>query len=318
VADALDSLPSRTPVQIVRWSLYGQTVERHADQAEVFARNPRVVGVVGHAGSRDALIGATIYNRDGVPQIVPNATTRQLSSFGPWTFMMVPDDSVEGDFLAQWAVDSARARRVAVMYLGDEYGVGLRNGVRMGLVRRGQELVDETVIPSFGCGLPAAMIVRAMLERARPDAVVVAGSSPSGWCVIRNVHAVDSTVWMLGADGVEVGARAPEGGYNPARVRGVGFWEAGDDSLSSALIARSQRVLGRSPSAADALMFDAFLLMHHAIQVVGPDRDAIRRYLQSLGQSREPWLGVTGPVAFNRVRATLLRMELPESLAATR
>lgn len=318
VQDALDSLPSGRPILLRPWSLFGQSVDQHAYQAEVFADDPAVVAVVGHSGSRDALIGAAVYNAAGVPQVVPTATSRQLAQMGPWTFMMVPDDSVEGDFLAAWAVDSAAATRVAVMYVGDEYGIGIRDGVTQGLEARGHAAVDAVLIPSGGCPLtgPAdfvhAGIVRAALARSSPDAVILASGVASGWCVIREIHRADPTVWVIAADGVEIGARVPAGAeFEASRVRGVGIRIDESDSLVQAFVRRSRRVLGRPPTSGEALLYDAFLLLHHAIGEVGANRTAVRDYLASLGRGRDPWIGVTGPVYFNAPRAGLFRMDAP-------
>jgi ABC-type branched-subunit amino acid transport system substrate-binding protein len=317
VQAALDSSAAGPRVEVRPWTLLGYTVERNADQAEVFASDPSVVAVVGPGGSRDALIGASVYNAVGLPQVVPTATSRHLASAGPWTFTMVPNDSVEGDFLARWAVDSAGARRVAVMYVGDEFGIGIRDGVRLGLRQRGIELADAVVIPAGGCAAQAggneifAMIARAMLARSSLDAVVIAAGLGSGWCMIRQIHALDPRMWLLAADGVEVGTRAPEDGFQASRVRGVGFWRRGSDSLTALFVARAERFLGHEPTAGQALMYDAFLLLHHAIREVGPDRDAVRRYLHSLGRSRPPWIGVTGLVSFERPRVSLIQMEAP-------
>jgi len=136
--------------------------------------------------------------------------------------------------------------------------------------------------------------------------------------MIRELHAADSSIWILAADGVEVGYRAPIGGFNSARVRGVAFWQPGVDSISIDFIVKSRQVLGREPSAAEALMYDAFLLFHHAVQEVGADRRAVRAFLESLGRTRAPWRGVTGPVSFEAPRLDLLRMDAPGHLGIRR
>ncbi|HWP69937.1 MAG TPA: hypothetical protein VNM36_02510, partial [Gemmatimonadaceae bacterium] len=61
-----------------------------------------------------------------------------------------------------------------------------------------------------------------------------------------------------------------------------------------------------------ALQYDAFMLLAAAVRDVGPDRMAIRNWLESLGRTRQPWIGVTGPIAFNNPRSEILRMTGPE------
>ncbi len=65
------------------------------------------------------------------------------------------------------------------------------------------------------------------------------------------------------------------------------------------------------PDASEALQYDAYMLLAAAIREAGPSRVAVRKWLESLGRSREPWQGVTGPIAFTRPRSEILRMSGP-------
>ena len=310
-----------TGVQLIQWSIKGDpgsSIQLNTEQATLFADDPRVVGVVGHTGSRDALLGAVVYNQRGVPQVVPNATSRLLGQAGPWTFTLVPSDSVEGAFIADYALDSLHATRVSVLYLGDEYGMGLRDGVQSALRRRGSDVADASMIPTDWClAQPAAelhsSIIRAALRRARPDVVVVTTGSVSGWCVAETVHAQNPELWILFGDGMDGARVVPDLPlkFNPERIRGVEFWSPGTDSVNKAFVARVQKALNRAPGASQALQYDAFMLLSTAIREVGADRKAVRRWLESLGRSRDPWPGVTGPIAFNRPRSEILRMGGP-------
>lgn len=308
-------------VQVATWTAAGSPVgglRLNAEQATIFADDPTVVAVVGHPGSRDAILGASVYNARGVPQVVPNATSGRLGQMGPWTFTLVPSDSVEGAFIAQYALDSLGVNRVSVLYLGDEYGIGLRDGVRGALLRRGTDVVDAAVIPADGCFQPHGLavheaIIKAALRRSRADAVVVTTGSGNGWCIANLIHAEARGTWILFGDGMDGAKRVPVGMRHVVRerVRGVEFWTPGSDSASQAFVERIQRVLNRPPDASSALQFDAYMLLATAIREAGADRQSIRRWLESLGGSRPAWNGLTGPIAFNRPRTEILRMSGP-------
>src|SRR5207245_5907500 len=72
------------------------------------------VGVVGHGSSRRSLVASSVYNEAGIPQITPTSTSRLLHAVGPWTFMLAPDDSAEGAFMAAFAAERLGARRVSI------------------------------------------------------------------------------------------------------------------------------------------------------------------------------------------------------------
>lgn len=322
VLEAIRPAVESTGVLISTWSVGGDpsvTIQMNTEQASVFADDPSVVAVVGHTGSRDALLAAAVYNVRGIPHVVPNATSGLLARAGPWTFTLVPSDSVEGEFIADYALDSLHVSRIGILYLGDEYGIGLRDGVRAALRRRGTDVVDVSMIPSDWCyAEPAATIHRAVinasLQRAQPDAVVVTTGSASGWCTAEFIHKVNPETWVVFGDGMDGARHVPDltPRVNPGRIRGVEFWAAGSDSMSRAFVDRAQRTLKRPPDASHALQYDAFMLLAAAIREAGPDRRAIRRWLESLGRTRDPWPGLTGPIAFNRPRSELLRMSGPD------
>jgi branched-chain amino acid transport system substrate-binding protein len=311
-------------VRVAKWTATGEPggeLRFNSEQAGIFADDPTVVAVVGHPGSRDAILGAAVYNARGIPQVVPNATSGRLGHMGPWTFTLVPSDSIEGAFIAHYALDSLRANRVSVLYLGDEYGIGLRDGVRGALLRRGTDVVDDAMLPAEGCYMPADQpvfeaIIDAALRRARPDVVVVTSGTAVGWCVANLIHQEAPGAWILFGDGMDGARRVPPALVNIVhnRVRGVAFWTPGNDSANRAFVDRVQNAVNRPPDASNALQYDAYMLLAAAVREVGADRDEIRRWLESLGRTREPWPGLTGPIAFNRPRTEILRMSGPAGM----
>ena len=56
--------------------------------------------------------------------------------------------------------------------------------------------------------------------------------------------------------------------------------------------------MGREPRHGDATWYDALMLASQAVRDAGPDRAAVRAWLESLGRTRPPYFGVTGPIAF--------------------
>jgi branched-chain amino acid transport system substrate-binding protein len=174
------------PVQIVR-----DTIPVSAEPADleiqralsIVARGP-LVGVVGHGGSRGSLAAAPVYNDAKIVHIVPTGTSRLLARAGPWTFPLPPNDSIEGAFIAAFVRDVLRARTVVIFYVSDEYGVGLRDGVRAALagspvsVRREQRYDLESDLGS---------LLQAAVQGGAPDVVLVAGRLGSWrgtgpWC----------------------------------------------------------------------------------------------------------------------------------------
>lgn len=281
---------------------------------------PGVVGVVGHADSRGTLFAVPIYDEAHVPLLVPTATSRRLRTVSPWVFMMAPDDSVEAEFIAGFAVQSLRTRAVAVFYDNDEYGIGLRDGLRHAFAARGLRPLAEEPIAT-PCGPPEiaeASIVRAAPARHVPDLAVIAGRTRDAACLGRRMSERVRDIRIIAADGVEEDSTfSPRFGTATAPFYIVAVWHEGlHDSASVAFERDFQRSTGRSPHASQALVYDAVLLLAQATRDAGGRPDAVRRYLTELGHSRPAYNGLTGPLSFGpsaRRPLYMLRVGAPGS-----
>ena len=269
-------------------------------RAHRLADVPGLVGVVGHGGSRGSLVAAPVYNQRGIVQLTPISTSRLLRHAGPWTFMLAPDDSAEGAFSGMFAAGPLRARRAAVFYVNDEYGAGLRDGVVAELTRRG---VAVTNVVQFNPSSDFPVLVDAALRRGRPDVVVLAARQAEAGTIARIAQARLPGLRFVAGDGaVVLPTLADAAGPAADSIYAVAFWlplpDAGDDSLTRAFIARHRRVAGRDPLPADAMSHDALMILAAAVRDAGPDRAAIRAYLEALGRTRPPYRGITGEITF--------------------
>jgi branched-chain amino acid transport system substrate-binding protein len=300
--------PARPAIRIIYDSAAtGDPPDVEVERAQRFAAIPALVGIVGHGGSRGTLVAAPVYNQAGIPQIAPTSTSRLLKQAGPWTFQLPPDDSVEGAFIARFAMERLGASRLSVFYINDEYGAGLRDGVAAEVGRRAARILD---VVGFDKGSDFPTLVAASLHRAIPDVLVVAGRQ-------RETALIASAAWrrhrglrVIAGDGALVLPMLSEAAGPAAdSIYVVAFWLPDHgDSLSHAFVERFQRLAGRVPQSTDAMNHDALLLMARAVRDVGPNRSAIRAYLASLGVTRPPYPGVTGPIAFTATRPPRLIM----------
>jgi len=275
----------------------GDPADVEVQRAERLSAVPGIVAVVGHSGSRASLAAAPVYNEAGIVQVTPNSTSRLLRTAGAWTFNLAPDDSVEGAFIGAFVAERLRALRVAIYYENDEYGNGLRDGVIAALAPRGVEVLDRVpmdLTSDFGT------LVAASLRRGVPDVVVVAGRQVETGAIARAMREHGHPRAVVAGDGALV---LPElarlAGPAADSLYAVSFWlPDAADSLSRAFVARYQRVTGELPQSADAMSHDALMLLAEAVREAGSSPAAVRRYLSRLGESRPPYEGVTGPIAF--------------------
>ena len=291
------------PAIAVRMRVEG-TLPRAVGVAQGFAADDAVIGVVGPSGSGDALLTAPIYAQAGIPQVLPTANAPELDDVGAWTFMLAPSIQSEADFIVDLVRPQTAAGPVLVFFVADPYGRAMGQAIATALQDAGHEVVDRTPVPDrMPCergpneaGLAAQ--VRAALARRRFDAVIVAARDAEAGCVISTMRAEGHAVPVILTDGAPLALTLEQVTGDPGVVIAVTFWDAGQSERSRAFAAAFRQATGTPPNVAHALSYDAVMLLGTAVQEAGPDRAAIRRWLERLGRDREPYQGITGPISF--------------------
>jgi ABC-type branched-subunit amino acid transport system substrate-binding protein len=255
------------------------------------------VAVVGHGGSRGSLAAAPVYNDASIVHLVPTGTSRLLAGAGPWTLVMVPNDSVEGTFIAAFVREVLRARTVALFYVSDEYGVGLRDGVRAALGPGVQVVRDQR----YDLDSDLGVLVDATLRGGAPDVAIVAGRAAAAGDLTRHLIARRAPTRVVVGDGAVVLPDLPvrAGPGAAGRLFAATFWlPTGRDSATRRFDAAVRMRFLREATASDALIYDAVRLLADAVAMVGDNPAAVRTYLLSLGRSRPRFRGVTGEIGF--------------------
>ena len=307
--DEMASWPSgTTAIRIVYDSItQGDPPDVEVMRAQRLAQIPNLVGIVGHGGSRGSLAAAPIYAAAGIPQIVPTGTSRLLGHVGPWTFALPPNDSIEGALIGRFTAERLGARRVVLFFTNDEYGVGLRDGVVAELAQRGVAVLSQVGVDP-GSDIPT--LVDAVLRREAPDAFIVAARNIETGRVAHAAYGRVPHLRVVAGDGaVQLPSLPDLAGPAADSIYVVAFWLAdAPDSMSRAFVERFRRITGRDPAPDDAMNHDALMLMAHAVRAVGPNRAALRGYLEALGRHHPPYHGITGDITFLRGRAPRLVM----------
>jgi branched-chain amino acid transport system substrate-binding protein len=275
-----------------------EQVDDEISRAERIVATAGLSGVVGHLGSRGSLAAAPVYNRAKVAQLVPTATSRLLHQAGPWTFLLSPDDSLEGAALGRFASEILGAHQAVLLYVPDEYGRGLRAGVLAAFRRRGIDVIDD--LPVSG-EADLETLLASSLKRAKPDLVVSLCAATQTGRIARIATAQLPRVRVLAGDAA---ASLPElqlaAGKASDSLYVATVWVApGTSEQARTFSARFQAVTGRAPTAGDALTYDAILLLAHAASEAAGDRAKVRAYLDDLGSARPAYEGVTGPIRFD-------------------
>jgi branched-chain amino acid transport system substrate-binding protein len=268
------------------------------EAARIFTARKGLVAVVGHSNSSASLAVAPIYNAREVLQIAPTASAVSYSDAGAFSFRLVPPDDRQGAFIAQAVRERLPSGgRLAVLYVNDDYGRGLRRAVLDRLDARYPVVVD---LPHVETDVGEAEIAQARdaAVSRRPDILLWLGRGTILLRFVAPLRAALPELPILGGDAISGGGaeETDPGGW------GTMEYVAYVDMNLPALRDFAQRYRERFGVPADgphALTYDATRLILRGIREgarTGPD---LRAYFQSLGRERPAYDGVTGPVVFD-------------------
>ena len=265
--------------------------------ADSLAADPAVVAVVGHSNSAASLAASQIYNARHLPHVAPTSTAPLFSAAGPYSFRLVPDDRRQAEFLAA-EVARAGARRVAVVYVNDDYGRALQAAVRAGLARQGTPVVYET--PYVESGEPGRLESAARaLANERPDLLVWLGRPPELELMLAELRSRAPTLPVIASDGVDAAQTYGRPAHFP-NVRFVRFVDPAAPGAALASFRRRYRARTRRDLTTDAVLgYDATMLLATGMREGARTREALRAWLAGVGTTRPAYQGLSGPIAFD-------------------
>jgi branched-chain amino acid transport system substrate-binding protein len=301
-----------------------------------FRDDPSVVGVVGHTGSAQTMDAAPVYGdvenggRNGVVAITPTATNPEVTRVSQWIFRVCPTDEDAARALAHFAIDSLRARRVAIVYRNDLFGRGFTRTIAPELGARSVAIIERD---PYLTGITEYQAYAARIARGGADAIIFAGGGTDAADLVRALHALGINAAILGTDDVGnildgVKTMEPAPNRQQANVaanrrptardrqpvaaptddrelfRGVRFTAFYDPARASTdeeryFAAEYRRRYGQAPTHQAALSYDAAMLISHAVSAVGRDRRRIRDWIASVGRDAPAQRGITGEIRFD-------------------
>jgi len=270
--------------------------------------------VIGHSGSRGSVAAAAVYAARNVAQLAPLATSRELNRGGREVFSLVPDDSAEGAFIGAFVDTALHAKRAALLYHNDEYGLGIRDGVVAELGRRHVAVVDERFLIPQGettVTLHVEPLLAAALRNG-PDVIILGARVLESRDVAAYLRRVGRRIPVVSGDGAYVLPNTPAGrDLTPMDgMHIVRFWGPDRDSVSADFAMRFENRMGYPPEQAEAATYDAVMLVGRAVLAGARTPEAFRRFLNGLGKERPPLRGLLSSYQFAGGRPTGAVMEM--------
>lgn len=220
----------------------------------------KVDAIIGLASSTEALVVAPVCEKNKVVMISSTASTPLLSDAGDYIFRIYPSDVYDSKVLAEYAKE---IKKVSILYLNNDFGVGLKNTFIENYKKTGGEISN---IEAF---LPDDTDFRTQLTKIK-------ASAPDGLLVIAIDMQYLNIVKQIRELGIKSQVFAPVTFDNPVLVERLGKAANGivysrpkyaeiANEQSKELKKRYNELRGGEPALLTALGFDTYALYYNTL-----------------------------------------------------
>jgi branched-chain amino acid transport system substrate-binding protein len=257
----------------------------------------RVNGIIGHLNSGTTVPASKIYNDAGIVQISPATTaTIYTKQRFPGAFRVVANDAKLGGTLGKYAVDTLKAKSIAVIDDRTTYGQGVADEFLKGAKGPGVRMVGREFTSANATDYTAILT---SIKAKKPDLVFFGGMDSVAGPMLKQMKALGIEARFMGGDGMctdalgrLAGNGLGEGKVICAEAGGVkGPQEKGMEDFR----ARYKKKFNMDVQLYAPYVYDAVMVMATAMQNAKSADPA--KYLPELKKIK--YEGVTGTIQFD-------------------
>ncbi len=295
---ALDKIKSENPEFAVKLEIIYEDDKLDSKEA-VNAYNKlvnadKVKIIIGAFTSNTTLAIAPFTSRDKVLLITPTATNYRIKDAGDYVYRICPSDALQGSQLAEYAVNTLKAKKVSILFMNTDYGVGLTETFRKKFIELGGEIISSDGFPQNETQFQTLLI---KIKKLNPDIIFI----PSNWKeaanAVNQAKQLNIKKQILCTDGtfekdfLELTKGSSEGVIITSFAWGEGPYKKQADEFKE----KFKSKFGTDPGGYAALCYDALLVVSNVLMKTNYDVAKIQEALDSV-----EFVGATGLTKFNK------------------
>lgn len=255
----------------------------------------KVIGIVGALTSKCSLAITQEAQAKKIIMITPSSTNDTVTDAGDYIFRACYNDSFQGQVCAQFAYESLKGRRAAILYdVTNDYSKGLTTNFKQKFEELGGTVV---VAESYSTGDKDFNAQLTKIKATKPDVLFIPDYYSTVSLIAKQVRTQGMTIPMIGADGWdEITNNAGDevldcyysNHYSP---------DANDTDVTE-FVQKYKAKFNITPNALAALGYDATYILVEAIERAGStDPEKIKEAMMETDKKY-----VTGNITFNEKR----------------
>jgi potassium-dependent mechanosensitive channel len=292
----------------------------NADLAETRAKeivkDDRALAVIGHHYSSCSKRGGAVYKKHGIPAITPTSTDVKVTIDNDWYFRTVYNDKIQGVFLANYAIQVLKEKRISIIHEDLAYGHQLANVFAEAVTKLGGEIVYSRGFVTKDKDLDNTVksIIDELMAIEDRGVIFLAMHASEGVSFVRELKNAQNSNYIITPDSFASQIFTKGFADEKLEKENPGFYSNDvlvltpiifDTANEKAQDFREtyQLKYGSSPGWIAAFSYDSAMLLVEALREseisgklkkVKNDREKIRDYLANLRESFRAVNGVTG------------------------
>ncbi|SEQ46905.1 amino acid/amide ABC transporter substrate-binding protein, HAAT family [Lentzea xinjiangensis] len=180
-----------------------------AQAATKLATDPNVVGVVGTLNSSVAQTVQPILRDKKIPQVSPANTNPSLTRGNDFLtapkrqfdnyFRVCATDDLQGPYAANYLVEKAGKKKIAIVTDGKTYGAGLAAELSKQVAKKGGQIVGQETVGEKDTDFSGVI---AKIKALAPEAVYYGGEYPAAGPLSKQMKDAGLNVPLMGGDGI--------------------------------------------------------------------------------------------------------------------
>lgn len=259
------------------------------------------IAMIGSQTSSCSMAAAPVMQRAGIPMIAPHASHSDYAKTGDYCFSLQMPNSYEARVQHEWAIDYLGAKRVAIIYSNDDWGLQNVDAATAACENKGVELVAAETFIAGNTKDFSPIITK--VKEANPDYIYLAVLYSDACLLIPQMKMLDLNCTLVGTNTlyktefIDVVGEDAEGIYIPNNFSTLHHTEE-YTYLEQAI---AEKVDGGIVDSYVSHAWDALSVLVKAIREVGTDGAAIKDYLANM----DSYEGVAGTFVFDGNGATM-------------
>lgn len=260
--------------------------------AQKFVVNPKIVAVIGDFTSSCAMAAAPVYEEAKMVEFSPTSSHPDFTKKGKFMFRNTPTQEYEAPFLARWAVKDLGKKRVATIYIKNDWGLSTNKYFVETAKSLGAEvLAQEAFLP----GEKDFTAILTKIKKENPELLYIGAMYAETALITTQMKKMRFHPVMMGCTAVyspkllELAGNAVEG-----LLANALFFPEFDRPEVKKFHKAFVEKYKKEPTSFTAIAYDAMYVLANAINIAGTDREKIRDALAAT----KNFPGATGAATF--------------------